>query len=124
MQEGDGYPLQPHVSHTVLRREHSETPRCVYVCVWRGARRGHPQGRTREGKRWQAGCAGGTERGPGRAAAGRPWICLCISNYAQAEASPRLRRPLRSSRPQPHASPLGAEQEDHMEGIIRQLTFH
>lgn len=26
--------------------------------------------------------------------------------------------------PQPHASPLGAEQEDHMEGIIRQLTFH
>ena len=26
--------------------------------------------------------------------------------------------------PQSHASLLGAEQEDHMEGIIRQLTFH
>lgn len=29
-----------------------------------------------------------------------------------------------SEAPSAHASLLGAEQEDHMEGIIRQLTFH
>lgn len=121
-QEGDNHPVSPHSA-----QERVFPDLAVCVCGGDGgdvARRDHPRaGPGIERGREQAGL-GGTERGSWQAFGQAPMylpVCiqLCTSGGLTTFQTPSQEHP-----PQPHASPLGAEQDDHMEGIIRQLTFH
>lgn len=97
------HPSNP-ASHTVLSRE---------TLGVGAAGQGHPTRARKERGRGPAGLGG--RLGPGSPASAPVYpITLNLGTFSRPPRSP----------PQPHASPLGAEQEDHMEGIIRQLTFH
>lgn len=105
---------------TVLRRQHSLTS-------WGGGAEEPPthSGRAWEGKRLECRLGWG-HRGGVQAGELRPGFHASASVYVITfKWRPHhVSDALPGAPPRPHASPLGAEQEDHMERIIRQLTFH